>query len=81
MTPMGLNWSFNGSDSDSNKASMVGFFGGVVGFFCMFDQSFFFFWFETLRLCSVFVWCEDERKYEKVLGFVVVCELFGFLES
>ena len=37
MTPMGLNRSFNGSDSDSNKASMVGFFGGVVGFFCMFD--------------------------------------------
>ena len=49
-----------------------------VSFACLISL---FFFFETLRLCSVFVWCEDERKYEKVLGFVVVCELFGFLES
>ncbi|XP_065625801.1 uncharacterized protein LOC136065911 [Quercus suber] len=30
MTSMGLNWSFDDFDSDSNKTSMVGFFGGVV---------------------------------------------------
>ena len=29
MAPMGLNQSFNGSDSDSDKASVVDFFGGV----------------------------------------------------
>ena len=28
----------------------------VVGFF------FFFFGFDTLGLCSIFIWCEDERK-------------------
>ena len=33
----------------------IGVRASVVGFF-------FFFGFETLGLCSVFVWCEDERK-------------------
>ena len=32
----------------------IGVWASVVGFF--------FFGFETLGLCSVFVWCEDERK-------------------
>ena len=35
--PMGLNWNSDGSDCDSDEASVVDFFGGVVGFFCMFD--------------------------------------------
>ena len=63
--PMGLNRSSDGFNRDSDEASVVGFFGGVVGFFCMFDLVFFFFFFfgfETLGLCYVFVWCEDERK-------------------
>ena len=34
---MGLNRSSDSSDHDSDEASVVGFFGGVVGFFCMFD--------------------------------------------
>ena len=34
---MGLNRSFDGSNRDSDEALVVGFFGGVVGFFCMFD--------------------------------------------
>ena len=54
-----------------------------VSFACLISLSFLFFGFETLGLCYVFVWCEDERKKkkkkEKVLGFVVVCELFGLL--
>ena len=56
-------------------------FACLISLFFFFFLFFLFFGFETLRLCFVFVWCEDERKYEKVLGFVVVCELFGFLES
>ena len=64
MTPMGLNRSFNGSDSDSNKASMVGFFGGVVGFFCMFDLSFFFGGGGGLKLldCVLFLFGVKENK-------------------
>ena len=50
-----------------------------VSFACLISLSFLFLGFETLGLCYVLVWCEDERKKEKVLGFVVVCELFGFL--
>ena len=51
-----------------------------VSFACLISLSFlFFFGFETLGLCYVLVWCEDKRRKEKVIGFVVVCELFGFL--
>ena len=34
---MGLNRSSDGFDCDSDEALVVGFFGGVVSFFCMFD--------------------------------------------
>ena len=51
---IGLNWSSYSSDRDFAEALVVGFFRGVVGFFCIFI-FFIFFGFETLGLCSVFV--------------------------
>ena len=69
---MGLNWSSYSSDRDSAEALVMGFFRGVVGFFCIF--IFLFFLGLKLLDCVLFLFSvkmkENKRRFWVLLLFV-----------
>ena len=70
--PIGLNWSSYSSDRDFAEALVVGFFRGVVGFFCIF--IFLFFLGLKLLDCVLFLFSvkmkENKRRFWVLLLFV-----------